>query len=268
MNPDKIALLASKTTYRLINIVSEGLFKSFKHFNGVNKILTKNKELQTIDNESCIICGNGPSINSFDFSKSRKIPVFTMNFFYKGDTEVQNKNRYHLLIDGGFKNTKYHDYINEIYKNNQEVKFIFRYDMKDIIEEIDPTLARAYFIHSKYVQIDNMIKFDMTKNMTSCHNTVLMAIQSAMYMGYKNIYLIGVEHNFFANYKHFYDSEDYIHQSKKWEGMLYYDDKVFKHHHALDVTSRNHGIKIFNITPESMLDTYERIDLDNFYNAL
>lgn len=265
MSIENLILTINNFLYSQINNLSWLNFYTLKKIEGLHSLLKKNVSL--VDNrDSCIICGNGPSLNNFNFQAHSDYAIFTVNFFHKGDISINNDKWFHVLIDSGFLESEYRQYIIDLYDQHPNIEFIFRAELQDIIKTIDFNLSHAHFIYSKLCQYKNKIYLKMHSNMTMCHNTVLMAIQCAIYMGYKKIYLIGCEHNFFYNYSHFYDEEEFIQKSNpRWNGMLYYDDKVFKHHHALRIYSEKNKVEIFNITPNSMLDTYNYLPLNVFY---
>jgi hypothetical protein len=67
MNPYVVVEKVDNFLFGTYNFISMVVFDTTKYFSGKNKVLIRNKELKKITNNSCIICGNGPSLNEFDF---------------------------------------------------------------------------------------------------------------------------------------------------------------------------------------------------------
>jgi hypothetical protein len=200
------------------------------------------------------------------------MPIFTVNYFFNGKAKMPEEPAYHVLVDNAFKedlgDNQGFDYTKKAYLNHPETKFIFRFDLIDQIKLIDPALSHAYFVNYKNIQYKNHIRCDMSGMMTASHNVVLMALQSAIFMGYKNIYLIGCENNFFTNYTHFYDSRNNNNfKPSTWKGLNYVD-LAFKHYDALRVYSDQNGINIYNITPNSYIISFIDMPISEFYKNM
>lgn len=100
---------------------------------------------------------------------------------------------------------------------------------------------------------------------------VLNAMYAAMMMGYKEINVYGIDHNFFDSlamtsqnvlchkYNHFYGEES------QWEPVgvsmlrfLELKETVFRGHLIMEKLAEDIGVKIYNCTPNSLVDAYER----------
>jgi hypothetical protein len=270
MNPYLFVKKVNKFIYYIINTIYSLLF----HLNLLGlrrkRTLKKNKELIVGNLEKgCLICGNGPSLLDFEFSKAKKLKIFTVNYFFKSNlTNIEPD--FHILIDNNFGKIMNSDeglnYTIKSYQNNNKTRFILRYDFINIIKKIDSKLERAFFVDGKLIQFDNYLKLNMTRPMTAAHNVVIMAIQTAIYMGFKKIYLIGCENNFFGNYKHFYDDQSLSHyKPSSWDGLEYVD-LAFKHYDALNAYCINNRIEIINLTPKSYINSFKFMFLNDFYN--
>lgn len=270
MNPYKIVESIDNFIYSCINFMSSCVFFITKDITEKKKALKKNNELKNITSDTCIICGNGPSLNEFDFNSVKEVPTFTVNYFFNGNIDIPGGSSYQIVIDDGFTREIGEnlglDYILKAYTMNPDTKFIFRYDMIDKIKPIDGALSHAFFVYYQYIQYENKLKCDMSGMMTACHNVVLMALQCAISMGYKNIYLIGCENNFFSSYTHFYDSIKPNFKPASWRGLNYVD-MAFKHYDAIRLYADRNGINIYNITPKSYINSFVEVPLDEFYRS-
>ncbi|GBF12466.1 6-hydroxymethylpterin diphosphokinase MptE-like protein [Tepidibacillus sp. HK-1] len=246
------------TLFKIYNLTQNISF--FLNLNK-HKMISKNVQLKNIDKKECFVIGNGPSLNETDFSLLNDFDTFTVNFFHKGNTNFKFKSTYHVMIDGAFFTNENIDYVLETYRNNRDTKFIFTSKGYNILYKKGLEFDRAYFINQELVQYDDYLKIDMTKNMTASINVVLAAIQCALYMGYKKIYLIGCDFNSYATMKptHYYDKEAKdrtvpMGVDLQWSALVHY------HHYALANYARKNDVEILNATPNSLIDAYERVD--------
>ena len=236
------------------------LFK-FKEKNLISKnIVLKN----SCKKHECFIIGNGPSLKFIDLSLIKDYDTFTTNFFHKSENNFVST--YHVMVDGGFYNQHF-DYTLNAYKditNKTNTKFIFKTYAYDKLKNENVNLDNAYFIHTKLMQYNKFLKLDMCEDMTACVNVVLAAIQCAIYMGYKKIYLIGCDFNQYASMKptHFYAKEAKertvpMGVDLRWSSMAHF------HHYALSNYARENDIEILNATEGSLIDAYERVKFDD-----
>ena len=232
-------------------------------------LISKNIELKDTGDEQCFIIGNGPSLNTVNLSEIANYDTFTVNFFHRGEESSQVCSNYHVMIDGAFYTRDNIDYLIETYAKNKNTKFIFNVKGYDILCKYGLELDRAFFISQKLVQYGNYVRVDMTRDMTASVNVVLAAIQCALYIGYKNIYLIGCDFNSYATLRpsHFYQESETdrtvpMGVDLQWSAFAHF------HHYALANFARENGILILNATHGSLIDAYERVDLDYLLNTL
>ena len=143
-------------------------------------------------------------------------------------------------------------------------KFIVRTKAHDTIKNLGINEENIYYQYMNTYQYKDVIEVDMCKNMTACMNVVLGCIQSAIYMGFKEIYLLGCDFNSFASPKviHCYDNNDSPDRVMSVGFELKCYSAVAYHHYALKDYSDRYGIKIYNLTPNSLLDAYERCKIE------
>ncbi|HLP51894.1 MAG TPA: hypothetical protein VK154_13490 [Chitinophagales bacterium] len=104
----------------------------------------------------------------------------------------------------------------------------------------------------------------------------VMAICHAIFMGAKEIYLLGLDHDWILTVlenrqDHFYndsDSEVYKNQEKEskfslLDDYLYSYVLLFEQYKAIEKFAKAEGIKIINLTPGGLLDIFERGKLED-----
>ena len=104
-----------------------------------------------------------------------------------------------------------------------------------------------------------------------------IGIYLACYMGIKEIYLIGCDHDWIKHVgesRHFYDEKKsalmqtgYNEWTKggasKFEFALESTLKLWKRYGEIAEYAHQHGIKIYNATPGSLLDVFPRVQLED-----
>jgi hypothetical protein len=113
------------------------------------------------------------------------------------------------------------------------------------------------------------------------HNITIPALMSAIWMNYKKIYLVGVDHswlpeisvdqenNVLIHQKHFYDSQTSAprHMTKLGKGKRKLHEVLekfviaFKGYHSIQAFAKSLDISIYNQTKDSFIDAFERQDL-------
>jgi len=93
-----------------------------------------------------------------------------------------------------------------------------------------------------------------------------VCLQLAVYMGFKEIYLIGVDFNYSANLlderNHF--SPDYI-KPGGTVGNIFVEE-VRNAYTSAKKYADSHGLKIYNATRGGKLEVFERVDFDDLFN--
>ena len=229
------------------------------------KLLARNVKLKEHGKEDfCFVLGNGPSLKKIDLKSIEAYPCVTVNFFHKGAQEFDSS--YHLFIDAVF-GGQYFDYVKEFKKAHPETKLILRDNMAAKMKQAGLEDNNNYYIRADYVQKGDEIRCDMTKEMTGSLNVIPVAIECALYMGYKKIYLLGCDFNSYAVVKdeHFYDGQEggRAFASEHVVGDLIRCALVHKQHFALQECSKKRGIKIMNLTEGSLVSAYERGHLED-----
>lgn len=99
-----------------------------------------------------------------------------------------------------------------------------------------------------------------------CSETVTYAcMQVAAYMGFTEIYLLGVDYNFSNNYKdvsnHF--SPKYYNKDSKTNSFN--KEETLQAYLKAKQYAETHGIKIYNATRGGKLEVFERVDFDSLF---
>lgn len=173
-------------------------------FVNVKKLLGQNRKFYNIHrNNRCFILGNGPSLNDDDLSVLRDEIVFTVNQAYRHKQFSSLHSNYHFWIDENFF---------KVDTNNDPTDLEMFETMRKVAEEqriscFYPSSAyklikkygldrnnNAYYLYPKLRFYDHYdLRCDISKLMPSFGTVVQYAIFAAVYMGIKEIYLLGCD---------------------------------------------------------------------------
>ena len=208
----------------------------------------KLKEIRTKD--KCYIIGLGPSLKHVDFSKLEDGDLITVNSYYKDFHSINFKPMLHIMLDWC------------VYSRD-------RWDLEAALE----AFPDSYFLlNGKYYEeiLDKEKSFwtctwgsenvkgeiDLTRLVPSFDNVICHAIYTAMYMGYKEIILLGCDFNSFASRKmtHSYGDEE---RFLRMDQELFAYSFVANSHMKLSRYASDKGINIINATYNSLIDAYQ-----------
>jgi len=233
-------------------------------FSKYKQLVKKNKKFENIhDGERCFILGTGPSLKKINPECLKGEVVFGVNFLYKGDFLNALKPDYYCLYDQIF-HTTHIDETKRITELFPRTTIFMRTKAYDKINKAISTNNNIYFQHCNLFQYDNYIETNLTKSVTAPFNVLLGCIQTAIYMGFSEIYLLGSDFNSFATPKvqHYYDKEKTPERNMTLGYELKFYSMVAYHHYALHKYANSKGIKIINLTEESLLDAYPKEKLE------
>lgn len=219
----------------------------------------------------CFVIGNGPSLKPEDLSKltDLNIPTFAANRVYKIFEKTYWRPTYFFCEDPII--------IRDIEKKINEIDCRYKFIPIQLKWYDGINIDHAFYfnqIHHRDDSIDYGF-FDELENKVAWNGTVtITAIQFAAYMGYTDIYMIGVDHS----YAKVIDSKGNVIEDKTIKD--YFDDsydegieKVIDHH--LDETTESFyrtnkhftskGIHIYNATRGGKLEIFPRVNLDSFF---
>lgn len=241
--------------------------KRMPQYIAASKERAKNRNIKLVrKNDKCYICGLGPSLKEVDFNRI-DADIIVVNRFYKF-AEQNNINispTYYCLIDDAF----YKDLSGEAQKafsRYPNSAFLLNGKYKDYIKEETRKLGNAFYAFMWKGALNKRTRIDFTRRIPIANNVVNTAIALAIYAGYKEIILLGCDFNSFASPKsiHCYHEEnDERIFSLGFELFCY--SFVAEDHMEIDAYAKRNGIKIYNATQGSLIDAYEKIDMELIY---
>ena len=216
-------------------------------------------------NERCFIVATGPSLTYEDLAKLKQHHeiCISMNGILKGFHCTDWRPDYYIISDiGGIIN-----WIDEIME--MDVKYKFVSDRAWVEERIgtDPAFYKWHLIMKKWDGGEPDFSSDFSEG-AYWGSTITYegALQLAIYMGFSEIYLLGVDCCQYESQEkqHFIPNYDkYISKA----GKLAVDDNITAYRVSRKY-AESHGIKIYNATRGGKLEVFERVDFDSLFDEI
>ncbi|MEH7129314.1 6-hydroxymethylpterin diphosphokinase MptE-like protein [Neobacillus drentensis] len=213
----------------------------------------------------CFIVGNGPSLTVEDLDKLKNETTFAFNRIYYIFDKTDWRPTYYCCEDDKTI-LKSREEINNLKLDNTFFPVNFTWDYKIHFKN-----ANYFIFKIGGRKVEPRFSKDIIKGIYWGNTVAYTAIQMAVYMGIKEIYLLGIDHNFnkMVNDK----GEIIIDQTAKdYFCERYNNDKEDLYIPNIEVSTRaftaakkfadNHNIKIYNATRGGKLEVFERIDFD------
>lgn len=222
--------------------------------------------------DQCFLIGNGPSLSISDLNKIKKsgIDSFACNEIFKCYDDTEWRPTYYFFSDvagitsilntekncfSAFKNCDYAFLrnINESVQLSKKYKNIILFNQIYSENDLVPNFSEDC---SQYVYIGYTVTYIM--------------LQFAIYMGYTEIFLLGVDHQFSRERKTngILIERELVDHSEilRTENVSYFDiDKATSAYISAKNYADMHNVKIYNVTRGGMLDVFERKNFDDIF---
>lgn len=221
------------------------------------------------NNSRCFIVGNGPSLTIDDLNRIANEYSFATNSVCNIWSDTIWRPTFYLVNDIVFGQTlikeQGFDYLTKELENvlcNYIQPFFNEYQDKNNV-----FFYRSLF--NNYGLPD--FSEDISKGVYESSTTVYLMYQFAAYMGFNEIYLIGMDFNFknVINKDGIKTTNDTV---KDHADMLngnsngvYHIDDILNCHIAAKQYADEHGIKIYNATRGGKLEVFPRVDFDSLF---
>tara|TARA_B100000959_G_scaffold101002_1_gene106661 strand:- start:3034 stop:3906 length:873 start_codon:yes stop_codon:yes gene_type:complete len=267
----------------LFNYVNN--FRNYHDFLKHSNLIKTNINLKNKHKgEKCFILGSGPSINDEDLKPLKNEIVFALNNFYVHDdfSEIMRGEveKYYMTapIHPPQTETEWKDWFSDMEQHMpKNVNLIFgisnqNNNIKSILSHHNLFVNFKKYWYYAGININDYYNYkprdiDITR-MTWIADTIsIYSIIVAIYMGFSEIYLLGMDHNYICNNKSNYRFyKDGIHQNDEDERMLkdtsltkHLSFSIYKIFHQYELLSNNSDTEIYNTSRNSLLDIFEYV---------
>ena len=190
--------------------------RSYSKFFRYNEILGENKKLKNLHRgKRCFILGSGPSIKDESLKSLESEIVFALNNFYVHDDFQKimkdKAPKYYMTapIHPPQEEDEWRRWYSDMEKNiPKNVEMFFGLDSnvvntKYVIERYNlfsSHILNWYFVGYSRGSIDEYLPLDLdiSKFIMSANTVSVYALITAIYMGFDEIYLLGMDHNYFS----------------------------------------------------------------------
>ena len=240
------------------------------------KSIDKIKKIKNVhNNQRCFIIGNGPSLRIADLEKLKDEVTFATNMIFSIFDETSWRPTYYISQDLKAVEELYQNMYNEDIFDEIGADIIFLpIDVKKIKIKYDKRFTYFYINRKKTYPKPPNFSSNILKKVDEGFTVTYTAMQIAAYMGFKEIILLGVDHNYSKvispsgdiihnNCVKDHFSDNYKRNSNGNLPNLYASELAYKS--AMNYAIRN-NIKILNATRGGKLEIFDKIDFDIIKN--
>ena len=229
-----------------------------RHINKPNCSYLKNLKNKFKDKGRLFIIGNAPSINKLDLTKLNNEYTFVVSRGYLLKEHGLNHASFYCISD----HTSYQNYGKEIDTKYADYYFAstwsgWKHKLKNV----------GFFDLSNDTEISrhNFFQFDICQPLSLGRTVVLDALQLAVYMGFKEIYFIGVDLDFNKQERHFYISNPQEQQCQHIEWATNNEQRMLDNFKVASQILKAKGISIYNAGIGGRLNVIPRVNFNDLF---
>lgn len=228
----------------------------------------------------CFLIGNGPSLVAEDLNKIKNEYSMAANKIFQAFSNTEWRPTYYFCDDGilckelfskkeslkevlleckaGFSSTKHSLYK---YRKEEDMSNLFFYESRNTIDREGDIIP--------------LFSEECSKCVYTCYTIVYAMYQIAMYMGFTEIYLLGMDFSFTQEVNS--KGEIVVHKNIKRNHSDLLDELnmkkenmprpyiILEGHKIAKEFAESHGVKIYNATRGGKLEVFERVDFDSLF---
>jgi hypothetical protein len=257
--------LAREVSNLLVNVSNKRFYNKLNEKSHYGSKLKRLKS--TAKRERVFIVGNGPSLSMQQLEQIKNEDCFGANRIYKIFTETEWRPLYYVIQD------VYDPTPTSVYEG-LNIPYLFISDFYWRHHGMQNPKAICYHINRELHQTDKLPFSDQVSKFVQAASTVTYTmIQLAVYFGYKEIYLIGMDHT----YANITDDKGRIIRKNNVRSHVFNDEKpneVIANIQYMELAYRTaraycerQGIKIYNATIGGALEVFDRVDFYDLFVA-
>ena len=245
-------------------------------------ILERNRELHNRHlAERCFVLATGPSIKKQDLRLLQgETCISVANFFVHPDFH-HIRPRYHCLapLHPPFTDADGIRWFRDLQPHMAHTTLFLGYSDKRLVDENDlfkDCQVRYLYFGDDWANRSNN-DFDLARPLAGCQSVAIMALMVALYLGFREIYLLGVELDeiWCGEYKHFYDNEILRNDLAVNEDgksitplieMFRINYTLWRQFDILRSIAEANNIEILNATQGGALDVYRRVKFEDLFD--
>jgi len=217
--------------------------------------------------ERCFIVATGPSLRIEDVELLKNEITFSVNGTFRLFEKTDWRPTYYALQDHNVCLDYSNRYGNVDFDSFCIKRIFFAYQLEKILRK-NPYTRKAHFIPCSYLNdftSGQRKKFYYSENMLwglySAQTVVNFCMQIAQYMGFKEIYLLGVDCDYVTNGQHFSDEKSP--NLKSYTQLFDAQARLIKVFGWMKNELEARGVMVYNATRGGALEVFERVTLED-----
>lgn len=209
----------------------------------------------------CFVVGNGPSLNRINLEKLIDENLITVNMFFRHPYYDRLSPMFHCAIDPAMYVGEIGQDFLDVIESHQETSFLISSKAPNDIR----TQPNCYTTILGYLPSSKCHPYDLSKPSAAFVNVVLVAIELAIYLGFKEIILLGCDFSQFAVRKAHHSYREM--GSDERTATMFQDLQghaiAIMQHEWLFSYAKKKKVTIVNSTEGSYLDVYPKRNINS-----
>lgn len=220
--------------------------------------------------EKCFIIGNGPSLRLKDLERLSGYITMGCNEILDLYSRTDWRPTCFFIIDAQVVLDYIHD-VDDLEYILSNCDMLFSAVNNNIFDQYHNRRGDIYFLNTRRRNDASRFSDQADKVVYDSGTTLYSMFQVAVYMGIKEIYLLGVDNTF---RKEIYEDgtlaineeiQDHMELMNCPSEGIYYKDLIEAVFRKAKEYADSHGIKVFNATRGGCLEVFERVDFDSLF---
>jgi hypothetical protein len=228
----------------------------------------------------CFVIGNGPSLKGMDLRPLAGATTIAANSFYKHPDAATIGLDYLCIFDPHFMSDEPRavEWHRTVAARLPDTTMLLHHSARSLVAAHDLYPDReVYYVHSGFhtSRLDRVdLDFRRPRNIGMTTGSSI-AIPLAIYLGFREIVLVGFDCNWLADTGgsyHFYDTHEYFPEFDSiekdgrgygYEAFLRIILREFESHRLIRAKAEARGVRIINATRGGLLDAYPRAEFES-----
>lgn len=263
IDDDVCYLVTDKALQR--NIDNEINLFEFKYLNRYKKFKRIRKFYNRHDGERCFVVATGPSLKIDDLDKLYRNNEYaiSVNTVFRAFGKTKWRPNYLVVTD----TATLDEYFDEIIHANIQYKFISDRQYRKWEKICREDIIMFHLITEYYEAEGPKFSFQLDNGVYYGYTVLYAALQLAVYMGFKKIYIIGADCDLVGDgtsgCNHFIKEYDDKFYNKKVDFDY---ERMFSAYKIAEEKTKNRGARIYNATRGGRLEVFQRVEFDSLFS--
>lgn len=244
-----------------------------------HELLDGNRHLKDIHaGQRCTILGNGPSVKELDLGQlAGQIVISVSNGYLHRDFSCIAP-RYHCVPQITYGRMTEEDVVlwfREMHENLGQAELFLNETEADLVRRhalFEGRKVHYLAFRESFDEVSHTERPDLADGIPRIESVPIMALMVAMYLGFKKVGLLGVDHDHFKSRTYIYAFEVGVQAGKDfsvstsgavqtaWHDEFQSLARLWRQYRVLRKIAATNGIEIVNATPGGELDEFPRVE--------